>query len=98
MRRSPAPADAGPPHAARDDGGVARHAAAHRQNALGGVHAVNVLGAGLDAHQDDRFAAARRRLGLIGREHDLARGGAGRGRQTARQHGRLRARVEHRVQ
>ena len=45
--------DAGLAHAARDHGGVRGHAAARRQDALGGVHAVNVLGRGLDAHQDD---------------------------------------------
>ena len=48
--------DAGPAHAARDHRGVAGHAAARGQDALGGVHAVDVLGAGLDAHQDDRLA------------------------------------------
>ena len=36
--------DAGPAHAARHHRGVAGHAAAGRQDALGGVHAVDVLG------------------------------------------------------
>ena len=40
--------DAGPAHAARDHRGVAGHAAARGEDALGGVHAVNVLGRGLD--------------------------------------------------
>ncbi len=44
--------DAGLAHAARDDRRVARHAAAGRDDAFGSVHAVNVLGRGLDAHQD----------------------------------------------
>jgi hypothetical protein len=44
--------DAGAAHAARDDGGVAGHAAARRHDALGGVHAVNVFGRRLDADED----------------------------------------------
>ena len=51
-------AHAGPAHAARDHGGVAGHAAARGEDAGRGVHAVDVLGAGLDAHQDDLAALA----------------------------------------
>ena len=50
--------DAGLAHAARDHGGMRGHAAARGQDALGGVHAVDVLGRGLDAHQDDLAALA----------------------------------------
>ncbi len=44
--------DAGLAHAARDHGRMRGHAAARRHDALGRVHAVDVLGARLDAHQD----------------------------------------------
>ena len=42
-----------PAHAARDDRRVAGHAAARGQDADGRVHAVDVLRAGLGAHEDD---------------------------------------------
>ena len=74
--------DAGPAHAAGDDGGVAGHAAARGQYALGRVHAVNVLGAGLDPDQDHLLAGRRPFLGGVGVEHRLAAGGAGRGGQA----------------
>ncbi len=45
--------DAGLAHAARHHRRMGGHAAAGGENALGGVHAVDVLGAGLDPHQDD---------------------------------------------
>ena len=45
--------DAGLAHAARDHGGVRGHAAAGGEDAFGRVHAVDVLGRGLDPHQDD---------------------------------------------
>ncbi len=69
---APCPGDAGPAHAAGDDGGVAGHAAAGGDDAAGGVHAVDVLGAGLDAHQDDGFALGGAGFGLVGAEHDGA--------------------------
>src|SRR5262249_38123012 len=37
------------PHPARDDGGMAGHAAPRGEDAGGGVHAVDVLGSGLEA-------------------------------------------------
>jgi hypothetical protein len=52
--------DAGLAHAARHHGGVRGHAAARRQDALGRVHAVDVLGRGLDAHEDDALPCAFR--------------------------------------
>ena len=50
-RRLPSPCHAGPAHAPRNHRGVARHAAPRRQHALGRVQAVDVVRAGLDAHQ-----------------------------------------------
>ena len=76
--------DAGPAHAARHHGGMAGHAAARRQDALGRMHAVNVFGAGLVAHQDDGAAFGGQLLGFVGGEGDLAGGRARRGRQARR--------------
>ena len=64
--------DAGLAHAARDHRRVRGHAAARRDDALGGMHAVDVLGRGLDAHQDHLVAGRLQLLGLVGGEHDLA--------------------------
>jgi hypothetical protein len=78
--------NAGHAHAARHHRRMGSHAAAGGENSLRGVHAVDVFGAGLDPHQDD-FAPLRLQvLGLIGREHDLARGRARRGRQSGGDH------------
>ena len=74
--------DAGPAHAARHHRGVAGHAAARGQDAAGGVHAVDVLRAGLDPHQDHRLALGGAAFGLVGAEHDGAGGRAGAGRQA----------------
>ncbi len=52
--------DAALAHPARDDGRVARHAAAGRQDAARRLHPVDVLRRRLRAHQDDRLALARR--------------------------------------
>ena len=56
--------DAGPAHAARDDGRVAGLAADRGQNAFRHVHAVNIVGRGFLADQKHRAAGApsRRRL------------------------------------
>ena len=75
-------ADAGLAHAPRHDRGVAGHAAARGQDALGGVHAVDVVGRGLDPHQDHGFAGGRHPLGMVGGEHDLAGHGTRRGGQA----------------
>ena len=90
--------DAGLAHAARDDRRVRSHAAAGRQDALGGVHAVNVLGRGLDAHQQHLVAGRLKRLGLVGGEDDLAARRAGRSRQARGEGLALDARVDRRVQ
>ena len=74
--------DAGLAHAARDDSRVRRHAAARRQNAFGGMHAVNVFRRGLDADQDHLAALTFQQLRFLGREHDFAGRRAGRGRQA----------------
>ncbi len=74
------------------------HAAARGQDAFGSVHAVNVLRRGLDPHQDDLAAGLAGVLGLVRVEDDLARGGAGRGRQARCQHAALGLGVDHRVQ
>ncbi|MEM7671524.1 MAG: hypothetical protein AAF317_20780 [Pseudomonadota bacterium] len=46
------PNNTGRAKAAGDHGGVAGHAAPHRQDAGRGVHAANVFRAGFDADQD----------------------------------------------
>ena len=90
--------DAGLAHAARDHRRMRRHAAARRHEAFGGVHAVNVLGARLDAHQDRLAPRLTRRRGVVGGEHDLAARGAGRGGEARRQGRVLRLGIEGRMQ
>ena len=85
-------------HAARHHGGVRGHAAARGEDPFGRVHAVDVLGAGLDPHQDDALALRLERLGVVGREHDLARGRAGRGRKPGGDHLALGVGIDGRVQ
>ena len=55
----------GPAHAARHHRGMARHATPARENTGGGVHPMNVLGAGLDADEDDPLARCGQRFGLV---------------------------------
>ena len=74
--------DARPPHAARDDGRVRGEPAARGEDARRAVHAGDVLGRRLDAHEDDR-AVLRHRHGVLGVERDAARRGAGSGRKSA---------------
>ena len=81
-------------HAAGHDGGVAGHAAPAGDDAPGGVHAVDVLGAGLGAQQDHGLAAVGAVLRLVGVEDDLAAGRTRRCRQAARHHPAGRFRVE----
>ena len=72
MRQFARAGDAGAPHAACHDGRVAGHAAPRRDDAARRVHAVDVLGAGFLAHQDDGVAQLVQPLGLVGVEDDLA--------------------------
>ena len=76
-------ADAGRTHAAGDNGRMARLAAVAGQDALGGYHALQVVGVGLPADQDDLVALVRTRNGVIAREHDLAHGSTGTGVKAA---------------
>ncbi len=87
-------------HAAGDHGRVGGHAAARGEDAVGVVHALDVLGGGLQANQDDGFAGLAAGGGVLGGEGDLA-GGRTRGRREAladRDGGRQLVEVELRVQ
>ncbi len=64
------------------DGGVADQPAAGGEDALGGGHAVHVLGRGLVAHEDDLLAPVGGLGRPVGGEARLAHGGAGRGGQA----------------
>ena len=74
------------------------HAALRGQDALRGVHADDVLGRGLRPDQDHLLAALGPRLGLLGREDDLAHRRARRSRQAARDHRRRLRSVDRRMQ
>ena len=74
--------DAGLAHATRHHRGMRGHAAAGGEDSFRGVHAVDVLGRGLDADQDHLMPLAFEQLRVLGREHDLAAGGARRRRQA----------------
>ena len=76
-------ADAGRTHAAGNNGGMARLATVAGQNALGGDHALQVVGVGLPTNQNDLVALVGARDGVVAREHDLAHGGTGAGIKTA---------------
>ena len=78
-------ADAGRTHTAGDNSGMARLATVAGQDALGGDHALQVVGVGLPTDQDNLMTLVCARDGVIAREHDLAHGGAGAGVQTAGQ-------------
>ena len=90
---------AGRSHAAADHRRVAGHAAARGENALGHFHAVNIVGHGLFAHQDDGSLGGLLD-GIVGVEHDGSHRSSRRGRQTLGQQRKLllRFRIEHRMQ
>ncbi len=80
-------ADTGLAHAAGDDGGVRGLAAAGGQDALGGDHAVEVVGVGLPPDEDDLLARPRPLDGGVRVEDGLAHGRTGRsGDAAAQQH------------
>lgn len=91
-------ANAGRTHAAGDNGGVARLATMARQDTLGSDHALQVVGVGLPANQNDLVALVGARDGVITREHDLAHGGTGAGVKTGSERLVLLGGVELRVQ
>ena len=91
-------ADTGSTHATGDNGGVARLATMARQDTLGGDHALQVVGVGLPANQNDLMTLGRTRNGVIAREHDLAHGGTGTGVKAACERLVLLGGVELRVQ
>ncbi|GAA3235204.1 hypothetical protein GCM10020256_52900 [Streptomyces thermocoprophilus] len=72
-------ADTGLAHAARDDGRVGGLAAAGGEDALGRDHAVEVVGVGLAADEDDLLTGAGPLDGGVRVEDGLADGGARRG-------------------
>ncbi len=70
------------------------HATAGGEDPLGGVHPVDVLGRGLDPHQDHPFARLRPNLRFVGGEHHLPDRRPRGGGQPLGQHGALHRRVE----
>ena len=68
-------------HAARHHSGVRGHATTRRQDALGHRHAADILGAGLDATENNGTPHLGPQLSLFSAEHHLPRCGARRGRQ-----------------
>ena len=76
----------GAAHAARDERGVRGLAALGGEDAARGVEAGDVVGLGERAHEDDVAALRGGRDRLLGGEHDLALGRAGRGGDAAREH------------
>ena len=65
---SPQPATQQRAHAAGNHRRVRGHAAAGGQDALGGVHALDVFRRGLQAHQDDLLCPCRLGFGVLGGE------------------------------
>ena len=86
-RTSPAPQTHGVAHAARDHRGVRRQASGRGEDALGGVHAVDVVGRGLLAHQDHASSAARS-AATVGVEHRASHRRTRRGGETPGDHRR----------
>ena len=69
---------AGLAHAAGNHRRMGKKAAARREHAFGGMHALNILGAGFAAHEDAGPVAEFELLGFGGIKHHLPRYGAGR--------------------
>ena len=90
--------NAGASHAACNHGRVTRHAAARGENAFGGVHALNVFGARLQAHENHVMSLARELLRFAGSEGDFSCCRARRGGKTGRNAGGRDACVERGMQ
>src|SRR3989338_2384998 len=75
--------DAALAHPDRDHGRVRRAAPARGHDALGRVHAGDVLGRGLGPHQEHLLARPRQLHGAVGADDHLAPRGARRGRPPA---------------
>ena len=73
--------DAAGAHAAGHNGGVGGHAAPDGEDTLGGDHALDVLGAGLQTDQDHLLTPLGPLLGVLSGKDDLAAGGTGGGGQ-----------------
>ena len=80
-------------HAPGHHGGVGGHAAPDGEDALGGHHALDVLGGGLQPDQTDLLAPGGPLLGVVSGKDDLAAGGAGGGGQCGGDGGGLLQRV-----
>ncbi|MCY1233682.1 hypothetical protein D9M72_462340 [compost metagenome] len=77
---------------------MAGHATARRQDAFGGVHAVNVFRAGFDAHENDLAAFLVGLNRLLGGEDDFAGRSTWRGRQAGADDVAPRMRIDRRMQ
>lgn len=78
--------DAGASQPARDHRSMAGRAATFCQHGDRGMHAANILGHGLAAHQHTGFSACGKGLCRSRIEHDPARGRAGAGIDATHQH------------
>ena len=77
--------DAAGSHASRNDSRVARHTAADSQDALGGLHAGDILRRGLQTDKNDLLSSLRPVHRVIRREHDLSAGGSRRCAESSAQ-------------
>src|SRR6185503_332418 len=78
------PANTDLTHLTGHQGRVRTHAAARGENAFGGDHAAEIFGRGFHSNQQDLFPTLGGFDSAFGVEVDLARGGAGAGRQSGR--------------
>ena len=90
--------DAALAHAAGHDGRVAGHAAGRGEDALGGVHAVDVLGRGLAADEEHRLARLACALGVSAVKTSCPTPRRARPAGRWRRHALLSPRIEARVQ
>ena len=90
--------DRGAAHATGDQRRVRGLAALGGEDSACGVEARDVVGLGERAREDHVATLGRGRDRLLGGEHDLALGGAGRSGHAAREHLEARVGVERRVQ